>query len=126
MLDLAAFSVPPLQILVAHTWFSITGCAVAHQSPIRIKAWCIKRRATRYNCPWPGTPAPENPLFLAVSSSIDRARRSHKSVASLEAIQPLVAHSAGATSLPTGGMVVARNQVHGLTNPFCSAATTVP
>jgi hypothetical protein len=35
MLDLAAFSVPPLQILVAHTWFSITGlrrCApVTHQ-----------------------------------------------------------------------------------------------
>jgi hypothetical protein len=71
-------------------------------------------------------PAPENPLFLAASKSIDRALRSYKSVASLQAIQPSVAHSAGATSLPTGGMVVTRNQVHGSTNPFCSAATTVP
>jgi hypothetical protein len=71
-------------------------------------------------------PAPENPLFLAVSNSIDRALRSHKSVASLEAIQPLMVHSAGATSLPTGGMVVARNQVPGFANPLCRAAATVP
>jgi hypothetical protein len=71
-------------------------------------------------------PAPENPLFLAMSNSIDRALRSHKSVASLQAIQPLMVHSAGATSLPTGGMVAARNQVPGLANPFYSAAATVP
>lgn len=41
-----------------HTWFSIIGCAVAHQSPIRIKA-CAPRDA------WPlaALAAPENLLF---------------------------------------------------------------
>src|ERR1700686_3762471 len=108
---------PPLQVLVAQTWFSITSYAIAHQSPIRIKAWRIELTA-RYTCPWPGTPAPENPQYLAVSISIDRVARSHNIVASLRAIQPIVARGAGATSLQTGGMAVARNQKPGFANPL--------
>jgi hypothetical protein len=96
IVNLAAFSVRPpswsnpLQIFVAHIWLSITGCAIAHQSPIRIKAG-RSELAARYTCPWPGTPAPENSQFLAVSISIERITRSHNIVASLRAIQPLVA-----------------------------------
>ena len=54
-----------------HTWFSNHGCAVAHQSPIRIKAvmpcgaWPLTASA-----------APENPLYLIVSNPRDRSGRS--------------------------------------------------
>jgi hypothetical protein len=116
LLGSAAVSVQSVTDLVAHIWFSITGCAIAHQSPIRIKAG-RSELAARYTCPWPGTPAPENPQFLAVSISIDRITRSHNIVASLRAIQPLMARGAGATSLQTGGMAVARNQHDGFANP---------
>ena len=43
----------PWQISVTRLWFSYAGCAIAHQSPIRIKAWRIEL-TPRYRCPWPG------------------------------------------------------------------------
>ena len=68
-------------------------------------------------CPWPGTPAPENPLFLAASIPVDRIARSHNFMAPLRTVQPHVARGAGATSLQTVGMAVARNQQDGFANP---------
>jgi len=50
-----------------------------------------------------GLPAPENPLFLAVSILGDPVSGSYKSVASLEAIQTLLARGAGTTLLLQAG-----------------------
>src|ERR1700683_2004062 len=110
------FSGPPLQIPIAHSWFSNSGCAIAHQSPIRIKARRIEL-LTCYVCPWPALPAPENRMFPATSMDTDRGMRPHNFMASLRAFQPLMARGAGTTSLQTGGMVVTRNQLDGFANP---------
>jgi hypothetical protein len=118
-------SANPLQISVTRQWFSYAGCAVAHQSPIRIKAWRIELTA-RYTCPWPGTPAPENPQFLTVSIYIDRKARSHNFVAPLRTAQPHAARGAGATSLQTVGMAVARNQQGWFCQPGGGVATAIP
>jgi hypothetical protein len=56
-------------------------------------------------------------MFLATSMNIDRGMRPHNFMASLRAFQPLMARDAGATSLQTGGMAVARNQLDGFANP---------
>jgi hypothetical protein len=113
---MAAVAVQSVADLRHAQWFSYAGCAVAHQSPIRIKAWRVEP-ATRYRCPWPRAPAPENPLFLAASIPIDRVVRSHNFMAPLRTAQPHVARGAGATSLQTVGMAVARNQKDGSANP---------
>ena len=59
-----------------HTWFSNVGVAVAHQSPIRIKALALCGA-------WPlaASAAPENPLFPG-SSNQGEPVGSHRSVAS--------------------------------------------
>ena len=59
------------------TWFSNFGCAIAHQSPIRIKAF-----APCGAQPLAALAAPENPLFPTASNSRDRSSRSHRSMAS--------------------------------------------
>jgi hypothetical protein len=74
--------------------------------------------------PLAALPAPENRMFLATSMNIDRSTRPHNFMASLRAFQPLMARGAGATSLQTGGMGVARNQQHGFANP--KAALPLP
>ena len=55
--------ISPKPVSSLHTWFSNHGCAIAHQSPIRIKAWtpCGAK-------PLAASAAPENRLFPAVSS----------------------------------------------------------
>jgi hypothetical protein len=121
----AAVAVQSVAVSVTRQWFSYAGCAVAHQSPIRIKAWRIEL-ATRYRCPWPGHRAPENPLFLAAFIPIDRGVRSHNFMAPLRAVQPHVTRGAGATSLQTVGMVVARNQNDGSANPLAALPPPSP
>ena len=58
------------------TWFSKSGYAVAHQSPIRIKAITPRRQ------PLAASAAPENPLFPTASNPHGQTSWPHNSVAS--------------------------------------------
>jgi hypothetical protein len=87
-------------------------------APVTHQDQGLAHRAHRsLHLPLAGTPAPENPLFLAAFIPIDRVVRSLNFMAPLRAVQPHVARGAGATSLQTVGMAVARNQNDGSANP---------
>ena len=95
-----SFHFPCAWLSCLHTWFSHIGCAVAHQSPIRIKAG-----APCSAWPLAAFAAPENPLFPTVSNtrgllgtSAGRTDLWLRRVA----IQPLVAHGTGATNSDAG------------------------
>jgi hypothetical protein len=81
-----------------HTWFSIAGCAAAHQSPIRIKALHGRRTAAAHAGPWlrwqpqKTLCSPPCPLFApGWSGRTNRWLR-------LKAVQPRMARGAGATN----------------------------
>ena len=104
------------QIFVAHIWFSITGCAIAHQSPIRIKAG-RSELAARYTWPLAGNTGPRKP-------SVPRRvhiHRSHNTIAQYRGFassDPTPRGSRrGRNVTANGGMAVARNQHDGFANP---------
>ena len=102
--------------ITAHLVLELVGCAVAHQSPIRIKAV----RALR--CVAPGcVAAPENPLFPTVSNRRGPTCRPHRSVASHadRRSNPLWLTVRAQRTLDTLGGIGARRAIssHGSANP---------
>ena len=60
---------PSLSSHLLRTWFSMFGCAAAHQSPIRIKASGLARLGA-----WPLAPAPGSGLESCLKPIDDLAR----------------------------------------------------